>query len=286
MIGFAIGVAAALCWAALDVARKALADKATPTALAVVLLLGQWPFMAVWAGFDGTWVSSEVYWLPSLGSMSMNALANVLFMRSLQVSPMSRTIPFLSLSPVFGALVAMPLLGEVPGAMHAVGIGLVVLGALVLNSDLSDSLWKSVFQEKGAPMMIAVAFLWSASVALDKVALPHASPASHAFFLTTGSGLLLLGWVVVRGELADVRQALGAPKPLLAALIGFAVAAVALQMFAVQRLWVAVVETLKRGFGVLGSIVFGRAFFHEPLTGRKLLAAILMVAGTVMLALT
>jgi len=32
-------VAAALCWAALDVVRKALAGKASPTALAVFLLL-------------------------------------------------------------------------------------------------------------------------------------------------------------------------------------------------------------------------------------------------------
>ena len=38
----------------------------------------------------------------------------------------------------------------------------------------------------------------------------------------------------------------------LAALIGFAVAALAFQMVALQWLWVAVIETLKRAFGVLG----------------------------------
>jgi multidrug transporter EmrE-like cation transporter len=61
-------------------------------------------------------------------------------------------------------------------------------------------------------------------------------------------------------------------------------AAVALQMLSLQWLWVAVVETLKRGLGVLGSIVFGRLFFAEPITQRKLLAGGLMVAGTVLLA--
>jgi multidrug transporter EmrE-like cation transporter len=68
-------------------------------------------------------------------------------------------------------------------------------------------------------------------------------------------------------------------------MIGFAVAALALQMVALQWLWVAVLETLKRAFGVLGSVAFGRAFFLEPITGRKLVAGGLMIAGTTLLAL-
>lgn len=285
-MGFTLGVAAALCWAALDVVRKALADKASPTALTIALLVGQVPFLGLWAAVDQTWVVREVYWVPALASMAMNALANVLFMRSLQLSAMSRTVPFLSLSPVFGALVAIPLLREIPGSLHVTGIGLVVLGALVLNSDLSESWWRSVFKEKGAPHMIAVAFLWSGSVALDKLALPHASPASHAFLLTTGSLLMLLLWVSSRGELGDLRAVWTAPKPLLLGLVGFAIAALVFQMLSLKWLWVAVVETLKRGLGVLGSIAFGRLLFGEPLTKRKLLAGALMVAGTVFLALT
>jgi len=139
MIGFSLGVAAALCWAGLDVVRKALAQKGSPTALAVFLLLGQVPFVAAWAVYDRTWVTDAQYWPPAVASMSMNALANVLFMRSVQLSPLSRTVPFLSLTPVFSALVAMPLLAEIPGPMHWAGILLVVLGAMVLNSDLGDS---------------------------------------------------------------------------------------------------------------------------------------------------
>jgi multidrug transporter EmrE-like cation transporter len=57
-------------------------------------------------------------------------------------------------------------------------------------------------------------------------------------------------------------------------------------MVALQWLWVAVIETLKRAFGVVGSVVFGRLLFGEPITGRKLAAMGLMVSGTVLLALT
>ena len=286
MSGFALGIAAALCWAALDVVRKAIAGKASPEALAVFLLLGQLPFLGAWALYDETWVTGAGYWPPAMASMVLNAIANVLFMRSMQLSPLSRTVPFLSLTPVFSAVAAIPLLGEVPGVMHWGGILLVVLGALVLNSDLADSWWRSLSQEKGAPYMMAVAVLWAFSTALDKRALGHASPASHAFLLAAGSGSILLSWILSRGKGGELRELGSAPRGLLAGLVGFAVAAIALQMLALQWLWVAVVETLKRAFGVVGSVLFGRLFFGEPITGRKVAAVGLMVAGTSLLALT
>ena len=285
MTGLALGVASALCWAGLDVVRKALAGKASPTALAMFLLLGQVPFLGTWAALDGTWVGDTQYWTPAVASMTMNALANVLFMRSVQLSPLSRTVPFLSLTPVFSALAAIPLLGEAPGLTHWAGILLVVVGALVLNSDLGDSWWKSVTHEKGAPFMIAVAVLWAFSTALDKRALPHASPASHAFLLSAGSATILGTWMLAKGKPGELRQVFEAPKGLLLGLVAFAVAALALQMTALQWLWVAVIETLKRAFGVFGSVVFGRLFFEEPITSRKLAAVVLMVTGTGILAL-
>ena len=285
MMGFALGVAAALCWAGLDVVRKALAGKASPTTLAVFLMLGVSPFVGAWALYDQTWVTDQRYWPPAVASMTMNALANVLFMRSVQLSPLSRTVPFLSLTPVISALAAMPLLGEVPGLTQWAGISLVVVGTLVLNSDLGDSWLKSLSHEKGAPYMIAVAVLWAFSTALDKLALPHASPAAHSFMLSAGSGLILLTWIFARGKQGELREVFSAPKGLLAAMVAFAVAALALQMLALQWLWVAVVETLKRAFGVFGSVVFGRLFFAEPITSRKVAAVLLMIAGTTLLAL-
>jgi drug/metabolite transporter (DMT)-like permease len=286
MTGFLLGIASALCWAGLDVVRKAVAGKASPTSLAVFLLVGQVPFLGAWAAYDQTWVGDAQYWPPALASMAMNALANVLFMRSVQLSPLSRTVPFLSLTPVFGALAAIPLLGEVPSLTQWAGILLVVLGALVINSDLGESWWRSFGHEKGAPYMIAVAVLWALSTALDKLALPHASPATHAFLLSGGSALILVTWMLSQGKQGELQHALAAPKGLLAAMVAFAVAALALQMVALQWLWVAVLETLKRAFGVFGSVVLGRVFFEEPITSRKLAATLLMIAGTTVLALS
>lgn len=285
MIGFSLGVASALCWSGLDVVRKALARRASPTALAVFLLMGQLPFLGTWAVIDQTWITDEAYWPPAVASMAMNALANVLFMRSLHLSPLSRTVPLLSLTPVFSALVAIPTLGEVPTSLHWAAILLVVTGALVLNSDLSDRWWRSVTHEKGTPHMIGVAVLWALSTALDKRALPHAAPASHAFLLSMGSAAILVSWVMSRRQHAELRHVLAAPKGLLAAMIGFAVAAVAFQMLSLLWLWVAVLETLKRAVGVIGSVVMARILFREPITGTMVIAIVFMLAGTTILAL-
>ena len=284
MIGVTLGLAAALCFSLLDATRKAIVPYGTPLGFATALFVGQVPFLFVWALWDGTWVVGPTYWWPALLSLAMNALANVLFMVSVKLSPLSRTVPFLSLTPVFGGLLAVSMHHEFPSSLQWLGIFLVVAGAFVLNSDLSESLWRSLLAERGVPYMIAVALLWAAGTSLDKVALPHASPAAHSFIVSAGTAVILLVWVAVRGVPGELGLALRAPPPLLVAFIAFAVGALALQMLALESLWVAVVETLKRGVGVAGAVFLGRLLFREPITVAKLIALCFMVLGTLLLA--
>jgi drug/metabolite transporter (DMT)-like permease len=286
MTGLTLGVAAALCWAALDVVRKSIVRYASPLAVAVALSVGQLPFFLVWALADGTWVTTERYWLPALISVAANAMASVLFMVAVKLSPLSRTVPFLSLSPVFSAIIAIPTLGETPEPTHWLGIGLVVTGAFVLNSDLSSSVRRGLIEERGAPLMVAVALLWASSTAFDKLALPHSSAAAHTFILSAGVSVLLLTWIGALGRLGELHALRAAPAGLQLGLLGFAVAALATQMLALKWLWVAAVETLKRGLGVAASVLFGRVLFHEAVTPAKLAAAVLMISGTVLLVLS
>lgn len=286
MTGLSLGIAAAFCWAALDVVRKAIVRHGSPLAVAVALSAGQVPFFLAWALWDGTWVTTEVYWFPAGLSIAANALAGLLFMTAVKLSPLSRTVPFLSLSPVFSAIIAIPTLGEYPDLSHWLGIALVVIGAFVLNSDVSGSVRRALGEERGAPLMVAVALLWAASTAFDKLALPHASAAAHTFILSVGVAALLLVFMLAKGRLRELRALRAAPVALQLGLVGLAVVALALQMLALQWLWVAVVETLKRGLGVIGSVLFGRIFFHEPVTPAKLTAAALMISGTALLVLS
>ncbi len=281
-MGIALAVGAALAWAGLDASRKTLARDVAPTVLVAWLMLGQGLPFLVWSGIDGRWLGPG-YALPGLACLALNVLANVAFVQAVKLSPLSLTIPYLSLTPALTTLIAVPLLGELPAPQQLAGIGAVVAGAFLLHAGGEGGgvlgPIRAFVRERGSVLMTAVAMMWSATAALDKVALGHASVPAHALVQTAGVGGVLLVWLVWRGrlrELAAIRRR--APAYLLA--VGFATAAVALQLFAIRVVMVALMETIKRAIGMTASVVVGRAMFREPITAAKIAAVALMAAGT------
>ncbi len=277
-------LACPLGWSLLDLLRKHLATgggKAVPLTLLVVL--ANLPWLLVWAWLDSDWVVASGYWLPATGSMVVNVLANLAYMQSVRLSPMSATVPLLSLTPAFATLVSIPLLGEVPGVVPGVGVVIVVLGALVLNAPAraatSPVAWVQGFrQEPGSRYMIAVALLWSLSPALDKRAVEHAGTGFHALFLSVGIAVALFLVLLVQRRLNEVRVREGMALPLmLAGLVG--VVALALQLWAIQLVWVGLMETLKRGIGAVLALAIGHALFAEKIDQRKVLAVVIMTVG-------
>jgi multidrug transporter EmrE-like cation transporter len=66
---------------------------------------------------------------------------------------------------------------------------------------------------------------------------------------------------------------------LLAATVACGVTALGTQLYAIQRLPIGLVETLKRGVGGFLAVVWGRAFFAEPVTWTKLVAVAILALG-------
>jgi drug/metabolite transporter (DMT)-like permease len=274
-----IVLAASLAWGGVDTARKMLSGRLRPVPLIFLLTAAAVPFFAVWLAVDGMPEVAPGYWVPALGSLALNVGANLAFIHALRLSPLSVTVPLLSLTPVFTALLAMPMLGERPSALQGLGILLVVAGAFALH--LPERLPAGAgFQrvERGAVWMVGVALAWSLTVPLDKLSVERASAAFHAVVLCSGVGLavflILAGQRRVR-ELAAVRQLPGA----FVLALGASVVALGLQLVAIQLVWVGLVETVKRGIGNLMALFMGRLLFGEPVTVRKLVAVALMAAG-------
>ncbi|MCP4518942.1 MAG: DMT family transporter, partial [Delftia sp.] len=178
-------IGCSLCWAGLDLLRKFLVARVDPVALAFWLTLGQLPGFAVWAVVQGPLTVSPGYFVPAAGATLLNVAALALFLHALRVSPFSVTIPLLSLSPVFAALFGLPLLGELPTRIHALGMALIILGAFSLNAGIDDwknpsRLWRPLLREPGSLYMAMVALLWGITGLLDKMALRHATIGLHA----------------------------------------------------------------------------------------------------------
>lgn len=283
MIGaFALAFACAFAWAGLDVFRKQLSAAITPLPLVVLLNVGLLPVFAIWwliAG--GTITDFGAYAAPGGAALGLQVIANLLFLSAVRASPLSLTIPFLALTPVFASFVAWAMLGERPGLVPLLGIAAVVGGALALSSvgpKGRPRLLRVFVSERGAWMMTGVALCWGVSMVLDKRALDYAAVPVHALVQLTGLVAVVLGWVLISGrarELAGARAHLG--KLGLATVTG--AAAFGLQLVAVQYVLVSQLETIKRAIGLVSAIVLGQLVFGEAITRIKLLTIAVMIAG-------
>ncbi|HVR94985.1 MAG TPA: DMT family transporter [Thermoanaerobaculia bacterium] len=267
-------LACSLAWAGVDTARKMLAGSIRPAPLIFLLTAASVPFYAVWVAWDGMPKVGPGYLAPACASLALNVWANLAFIAALRMAALSVTVPLLSLTPVFTALLAIPMLGERPSALQGFGIVLVVAGAFTLQWPQGKG-WRF---ERGALLTVGVALAWSLAVPLDKLAVEQASAPFHATVLCAGVGLAALLVLLGQGragELVDVGRVRGA---FVLALLA-SVVALALQLLAIQVVWVSLMETIKRGIGNVSALLMGRLLFGESVTPRKVMAIFLMALG-------
>jgi drug/metabolite transporter (DMT)-like permease len=119
--------------AGFDLARKLLGRHLAPVPMVVLLAAGSVPLFGLALLAGGTVRPAAGYLPPALGSVALNLAANLAFLQSVRLAPLSATVPLLSLTPAFTALLGLPLLGERPRAQAWLGIALVVAGACALN---------------------------------------------------------------------------------------------------------------------------------------------------------
>jgi drug/metabolite transporter (DMT)-like permease len=270
-------VACSLGWAGFDLLRKLLVGKIPPVALVFLLTIGSAPLFAAWAAVQGAAPPRAGYLLPALGSVVLNVVANLLYLEGMRIAPLSVTVPLLSLTPAFAALLAVPLLGERPSPSHALGILMVVAGAVALHwrRRVDDGHQGTV---KGALMIAFTALLWSLTIPLDKLSVERSSAPFHGVVVTAGvaAGVLLVLLLQRRpGDLGAVRRAPGAY--VLALVVS--TAALGLQFLAFPQVYVGTIETLKRSIGNFMALLSGWVFFREPVTPRKIVAVGVMAVG-------
>lgn len=278
----------ALSFSGADMLRKLLAGTIRPVPLLFALAAGMAPPFVVWFLRQGSPTPTAAYWLPGLGSMLINVGANLAFLEAVRRSPLSLTIPLLSLTPVFTAILAVPLLGEIPGSRQWLGIGAVVTGTFWLNlggeSRSMQNAWRAFMREPGSRLMVLVSLLWSLAMPLDKIAVSEAGAAFHGMILGIGVALALVVLAALRGTLGEFRDLRHRPGWLAAGVV-LSVVALALQLLAIRLVWVGFVETMKRGVGSLLALVWGWLIFGEPLAAHRFVAVALMGLGVALILL-
>lgn len=227
-----------------------------------------------------------VFWAATLSALPLEVTAIILYTRALKVSPMSLTIPFLSLTPVFLIATSYAMLGETVSLRGASGISLIAAGSYTLNlhrvrySVLEP--FRAILKEEGSMLMIIVAFIFSITSSLGKMAIEHSSP---IFF---GSFYFILVTVVFTP--IALSKSSGMPAihkkdflPLFP--IGFTFAMMIIfHMLALDLTRVAYMVSVKR-MSLLFSVMYGYFLFNEKNIGERAIGSLLMLAGFLLIVL-
>ena len=220
---------------------------------------------------------------------TLNVVAYSLYVKAIQISDLSLITPLSALTPLF-LLVTSPLIvQEVPTMWDGVGVFLVVIGSYVLNlrSDRSNYLapLKAMVMNKGSRMMMMVAFIWSITSTFDKIGVRNSSPLFWAIALFGFIALGILPLVLFNRSTQPISLTAVRRNWKLLLLAGVANGiAVGSQMFAVSIAPVAQVIAVKR-MSSLFSVGFGVWIFGEKGWRERLLGAVIMVSGVVVMAI-
>lgn len=219
-------------------------------------------------------------------AIPLEIAAIILYMQAIKISPLSLTIPFLALTPVFLIITSFILLGELPDSSGIAGILFIAVGAYLLNIEkFREGIWgplKHIMREKGSVLMILVAFIYSITSNLGKVAILHSSPLFFAICYTFLLALFLTPFVLFRKR--KERASLKA-RPALLVMIGLTYALMLICHFhAISLIEVAYMISIKRTSMVF-SVIYGWLIFKEENISQRFLGSAVMAAGVALILL-
>lgn len=228
----------------------------------------------------------STFWLATLCALPLEIVAIILYTRALKISPITLTMPFLALTPVFLIATSYLIVGERISAYGGIGIAIMAVGGYTLHFHTAKySLVepvKSILREKGSVLMIIVAFIFSITASLGKLAIEHSSP---VFF---GSFYFILIFIVFTPiAFFKSRQSMKITKNEVMPLVWVGVTygmMILFHMIAVSISTVAYMVSIKRT-SLLFSVVFGHFLFKEEKITEKAIGACIMFIGFVLIVL-
>lgn len=212
--------------------------------------------------------------------------AILLYMRAIQLSPLSLTLPFLAFTPAFVLVTGRLILGEAPGATGLVGVALITAGAYALSVHRGDRGFfaplRSFAREPGSVRMLAVAAIYSITAVAGKKMIQIASPMYTASFYCVMTTLALWAVVSVKGGprrllyvfREKILWAVGATQALM----------VITHVIAISMVPAAYMMAVKRT-SLLFGVIYGVTLFHEGMAGLRIVASVIMLGGVFVLAL-
>ena len=226
------------------------------------------------------------FWIALLVGGGLNVLTTILYMRALQDSDLSVTVPMVSFTPVFLLITSPIMIGEFPDIYSILGVFFVVGGSYMLQIQKAqlDALgpFKALFRDKGPRLMLLNAAIWSITANVDKVGIQHSSPFFWVVVTHTAITIGLLPFMLHYSphRTYELKSKFGVLFPL-----GLVTSlALICQMAALTMTLVVHVIAIKRVSTVL-SVIWGAALFKEEGFANRLGGVMIMLLGVLLITL-
>lgn len=257
------------------------------------------PWLASWALFAFSLpfflVALLIVGIPAIGplfpwvfvvNIALYIISIVIYMRAIEKSPLSLTLPMVAFTPAFMLLTGPLILGEFPRMPGLIGIASIIAGAYVLNAkDAKKGLlapFVSLVRERGPMLMFIVAVMWSLTATLGKLLVEQSSPVfsmtSQYAAATAIFSLIVFATKKVRPS--DIRKNF---KGL--AGIGVFMSLSELSLAYTYTLTLAVYAIAVKRLSILIGSLYGFKFFKEGDVVQRLAGSALMLLGIVLIAL-
>jgi uncharacterized membrane protein len=275
----------AILISATDVIIKKISDQVDPYVMAWAWSLFTLPlvYAAVWQ--EGAVELKPIFWPIVVISGIFLTLAMVCYAQAIRSSDLSITVPMLAFSPALLLITSPLILGEFPRPLGLIGVLLIVIGSYTLKIDRRGegifAPFKYLLTDRGPRFMLMVTLIYGLTANFDKIGVLNSSPARWLAALYTFLSLSLLPVMLMRSKNID-RQLKGNWIWLVALGLTYGLALIC-QMTAVKTAIVPFVIAIKR-MSVLFSALSGFFLFGEKGLRDRLLGALLMVAGVLLIA--
>jgi drug/metabolite transporter (DMT)-like permease len=240
--------------------------------------------------FPANWTFWKITFITSL----LTAIASLLQIKAIQKYELSLSVPFLSFVPLFMILPVFMLYHELPGAIALVGVLLLSVGSVVLSGRKNQgvlSIVSNMLTNRGSLYFLGVAFIFSITSTLDRSAIAAAGQSAfvYTFYWHVMSALFFsfIFFHVKKYRQYAIELKTRFKGFLLQGLLGMTafisqmLAIVAARTVEANVLYIKAITLVQ----LIISVLFGIYLFKEKHASNKIIGAIIMIIGAVVLIL-
>lgn len=229
---------------------------------------------------------SNNFWIYALATGAVGGLGNAFLVKALELGDLSVLGPVNAYKSVVAMIVALFLLGEIPGIWGLAGVALIIFGSYFVIDTIPEGFsWKVLGRKEIQYRILAMIFTAIEAVLIKKVIVESSS--TVAFFTWCWFGalfsvlLLMLRGVKVRAQLRRFNTARVLSLFLVVVCIG-------IMQFTTNYSFEHIPVGYALSFFQLSvtlSVLFGYKIFKEKDIGKKLLGSVIMIVGAVLIIL-